>query len=166
MYQLGDRFMYGAHGVCEILDIEQRRIDKKNIEYYVLSPVGNSKACFYIPTQNPKALSKLSPLLTIEELKTLLVEQANSDDVWLEDENARRQKLKEVMASCQHAELISWVRAMHIHRRSLCSSGKKFHQADETFLKDAEKILLTEFSIVLDIPVTSVTDYIHELLLQ
>ena len=164
MYQLGDRFMYGAHGVCEILDIEQKRIDKKDIEYYVLAPIGNAKACFYIPTNNPKALSKLSPLLTMSELKELLLEQAKGRDVWVNDENARKQRLKEVIASGDHAELIQWVRTLHIHRKKLVECGKKFHQIDENFLKDAEKILITEFSVILEIPEASVVQYIQNLI--
>ena len=165
MYKLGDRVMYGTHGVCEIVRLEQKRIERKNIEYYVLSPVHSSSACFYIPTQNEKALSKLTSLLSKDELVRVLTDQAAAEDPWIDDENARRQLIKEVLASGNQAELIRWVRTMHIHRSLLLDAGKKFHQADEMFLKDAEKILMTEFAIVLEIPEDSVRQCVQQLVM-
>ena len=166
MYKLGDLVMYGAHGVCEIKNIEQRRIDRKNIEYYVLSPVYNATSCFYIPTNNEKALSKLCPILSEGELKALLLQQADCADVWIDEENARKQRLKEVLSQANRVELIQWVKTMHLHRSLLLENGKKFHQIDESFLKDAEKILTTEFAVVLHIPENAVRGYVHQLIMQ
>ena len=163
MYKLGDRVMYGVHGVCEIVNIEQRRVDKKNIEYLVLSPVQSANSCFYIPTQNEKALSKLYPLLTKEELLQMLTEQVNGADRWVDDENSRKQLIKDVLGSGNRSEMVSWVRTMHIHRRLLLEAGKKFHQADEIFLKDAERLLTTEFAIVLGITESAVRQYVERL---
>ena len=163
LFKLGDRVLYGAHGVCEIVNIEQRRIERKNIEYFVLSPVSNAATCFYIPMQNEKALSKLTPLLSKEELTHILQTQSAADDPWIEDENTRKQQTKEVLASGNHSELIRWVKTMHIHRRLLLDAGKKFHQADDLFLKDAEKILITEFAIVLNVSEDSVRECIQQI---
>ena len=161
LYHPGNQVFYCSHGVCEILDIEQRRIDKKNIEYYVLSPVCNPNARFYIPTSNPKVVSKLSPLLTAEELQIFLAELCDSRDLWIDEENLRKQKLKDVIASGKQTDLIQWVRALHMHKRALLDQGKKFHMADESFLKDAEKILIAEFSIIWKIPKESVIQQVH-----
>lgn len=161
MFTTGDRVMYGSHGVCTIVDIEQRRIDRKDIEYYVLCPIKQIDARFYIPVQNPKALSKLSPLLSPMQLEALFREQANAADIWIEDENMRKQKYKEVISSGNRADLIQWVRSLHIRRRMIAEAGKKFHQADDNFLKDAEKLLTTEFSIVLNISEDLVREYVE-----
>lgn len=163
MFKLGDQVLYGAHGVCRIVSVEQRRVDRKNIEYYVLSPVSNATTCFYIPMHSEKALSKLSPLLSKAELMRILQAQSIADDPWIEDENTRKQHTKEVLSSGDHAELIRWVRTMHLHRRLLQELGKKFHQSDESFLKDAEKILTTEFAIVLNISEDSVRNCIQQM---
>jgi len=161
VYKLGDQVVYGIHGVYRIVDIEQRRIDRKTIEYYVLSPVHSETSCFYIPTQNEKALSKLVPLLTEEELSRLLL-WAKDEDLWIEEDNSRKQKVKEVLASADRKEMIGWVRTMHIHRQRLLNEGRKFHQADELFLKDAEKLLTTEFAIVLGIAKSAVRQYVEK----
>ena len=39
MYQTGDFVVYGTHGVCRILTIEERRIDRKTAAYYILEPI-------------------------------------------------------------------------------------------------------------------------------
>ena len=36
--QVGSQVVYGIHGVCCIIDTEVRRIDRKNVEYFVLEP--------------------------------------------------------------------------------------------------------------------------------
>lgn len=164
MYKPGDRIIYGSHGVCEILEIELKRIDRKNIEYYILAPIGNQGGRFFIPTQNPQALSKLSPLPKIEQLKEFLLLESDGIDVWIEDENTRKQKYKEVIASGDFTNLIRWVRSLHIHKRMLFDCGKKFHQADENFLRDAEKILTTVFAVVLEITEDAVTPYVKDLI--
>jgi RNA polymerase-interacting CarD/CdnL/TRCF family regulator len=38
MYQVGDRFIYGIHGVCEIVELQTQRVSGKAIQYYVLQP--------------------------------------------------------------------------------------------------------------------------------
>lgn len=38
MYQIGEQVVYGIHGICQILDVEERRIDGKSHRYYVLEP--------------------------------------------------------------------------------------------------------------------------------
>ena len=32
MYQIGDRVVYGIHGVCGIVAVEHRKMDRKNVE--------------------------------------------------------------------------------------------------------------------------------------
>lgn len=36
MFQSGDQVIYGIHGMCRIIELETRKIDRKLIEYYVL----------------------------------------------------------------------------------------------------------------------------------
>ena len=45
MYQVGDRVVYGIHGVCQVVAIEEQRVDRKNLTYLALEPVphGGSK---------------------------------------------------------------------------------------------------------------------------
>lgn len=164
MYQCGERVFYGSHGVCQIVDIETRKIDRKMIEYYVLEPVEQIGARFYIPTQNQAALSKLRPILTQGELEALLTADETSKDAWIEDENQRKQLYRELISCGDCAALIRMVHNLYKHKFAQEQAGRKFHLCDENFLRDAQKLLESECSLVLDLPREKVGQYIKEML--
>ena len=161
MLQVGSQVVYGIHGVCCIIDVESRRVDRKNVEYFVLEPRDQPGARFYVPTQNQVALSKLRQLLTKEELDALLTSEATHQDCWVKDENKRKLKYRELINSGDRAALISMIRALHTHKENQLAAGRKFHLCDENFLRDAQKVLSSEFSLVLGIPVSEVGSYIE-----
>lgn len=161
MLQLGDRIVYGIHGVCCVVDIEQRIIDRKKADYYVLEPVDQPGAKFYVPTHNQIAVSKLRPLLTLQELEDLLQSHETHADIWIADENRRKQRYRELINSGDRASLICMIRSLHKHKEAQLAAGRKFHLCDENFLKDAQKLLTSEFSVVLNIPPSDVRAYIE-----
>lgn len=160
MFQQGDRVVYGIHGVCEIVELEQRIVDKKVAQYYVLEPLNQPQSRFYVPTGNPLAVAKLRKVLTKEELD-LLLQSGLQEDAWIEDENRRKQSYRELIVSGDRASLIAMVRALHKHRQAQALAGKKLHLCDENFLRDAERILGGEFSLVLNIAPDQVGEYIE-----
>lgn len=161
MLAQGDKVVYGIHGVCRILELEKRTVDRKQVEYYVLEPLDQSETRFYIPTHNQAAVAKLRPLLTREQLDALLQGDGLDLNIWITDENQRKQRYRELIGSGNRAALISMVRALHRHRSEQASMGRKFHMCDENFLRDAEKLLSSEFSMVLGIPQSEVGNYIQ-----
>lgn len=164
VFQCGDMVLYGSHGICQILDVETKKIDRKSIEYFVLQPIEQPGAKFYIPTQNTAALSKLRPLLTSKELDALLYEQAKCSPDWIEDESKRKQQYKDLISSGDRAALLSMIHALYKHRQLQLSAGRKFHLCDENFLRDAEKLLNTEFALVLGIQPEEVGAYVRKAL--
>ena len=164
MLQCGDVVLYGIHGVCKILELEDRKIDRKIIEYYVLEPIEQPGTRFYVPTQNQAAVSKLRPMLTKEQLEQLLYAERGNDDAWINDENQRKQLYRELINSGDRAALVRMVRSLHIHKKEQLNAGKKVHLCDENFLRDAEKLLSSEFSLVLGIEQSAVAAYIQEAL--
>ena len=161
MVQLGDRVVYGGHGVCALVDMELRTIDRKKVEYYVLEPVDQPGAKFYVPAHNQVALSKLKPLLSPAELEALLVSSASREDLWIADENRRKQQYRELINSGDRAALICMIRSLRKHKVSQLEAGRKFHLCDENFLKDAQKLICSEVSHVLGIPATEVVSYLN-----
>lgn len=160
MFQKGDRVIYGIHGVCEIVELEQRIVDRKTVEYYVLEPINQAQSRFYVPTENPVAVGKLRKVLTKQELDRLLQSELE-EDIWIEDENRRKQAYRELIVSGDRASLIAMVRALHKHREAQALAGKKLHLCDENFLRDAERILGGEFALVLNIAPDEVGKYIE-----
>lgn len=161
MYQCGDQVVYGIHGVCKILDLELRKVDRNKVEYYVLSPLDQPDARFYVPTQNQAAVAKLRPILTREALDALLQSENAGKDTWIADENQRKQRYRELISSGDRAALICMVRTLHKHKAEQLASGRKFHLCDENFLRDAQKLLSSEFSLVLNIHPDEVGAYIQ-----
>ena len=161
MFQRDDLVLYGIHGICKIVDLEIKKIDRKQIEYYVLEPIDQSGAHFYIPTQNQTAVSKLRPIITYQELETLLRCEHTYTYTWISDENQRKQLYRDLIISGDRKELIRMVHALHKHKQEQELSGRKFHLCDENFLRDAKKLLDAEFSLVLNIPESDVGTYIQ-----
>lgn len=52
------------------------------------------------------------------------------------------------------------IHALHRHKDTQQALGRKFHLCDDNFLHDAEKLLSSEFSVVLDISPDQVGAYI------
>lgn len=158
--QVGADVVYGIHGVCTIIDIEKRVINRKKLEYYVLEPKEQPGSRFYVPTHNEAAVAKLRPLLTAVQLEELLRPNFFQQDPWITDENARKQKYRELINSGDRGALMSMIRALYAHKEAQMAAGRKFHLCDENFLRDAQKLLSAEFSLVLGIPQSEVNAYI------
>lgn len=163
VYQLGDKVVYGVHGVCNIIALEKQLVNRKRVEYFVLEPTDQPGARFYVPTQNEAALAKLRPLMSKEELSSLLASDTIEQVQWIQDENQRKQYYRELINSTDVAVLIGMVRTLHFHKKEQLSSGKKFHLCDENFLKDAQKLLFSEFSDILGMDREEIIEYIHQL---
>ena len=52
--------------------------------------------------------------------------------------------------------------SIHEKKRYVLERKQKFGQLDERFMKKAEELLYSEFSVALDIPKDKVEEYIHD----
>lgn len=160
MYQVGQKIVYGIHGVCCIVDLEEKKIDRKTICYFVLEPIDQPGSRYYVPSENQAALAKIRPLSTKEDLHALLTSPL-SENVWIVDENRRKQHYRELVSSVNLKAMIDMVRCLRLHRRQQMEQGRKFHQCDENFLRDAQRILSTEIAMVMEIPDDQVDTYLQ-----
>ena len=160
MYQTGQQVLYGIHGVCSITGTETRRFGKKKSDYYVLQPVNQPDSRYYIPVGNPAALSKLRPLMTRQEMLELLHSDQVRRNVWIPDENQRKLRYREMITQGDRAEILSMIYCLHRHKKEQQRLGRKFHQCDEGFLKDAEKLMNAEFSHILGLEPGQVAPFI------
>ena len=103
---------------------------------------------FYVPVENEAAVSKLRPLLSREELLELLHSEKVRNYPWIADENQRKLRFRELINSGDRGALMGMIGALHRHKKAQLAAGRKFHQSDENFLSDAQKLLNAEFSQV------------------
>lgn len=162
MIQVGDRVVYGIHGVCRVADQEQRKIDRKMVTYLVLEPVGQEGSQFLVPTHNEKAMAKLRPMLTKEELEAMLQDPKIQQDCWIQDENRRKQTYRDLIGSGNREQLAQMVHTLYRHKRQLALTGKRCHLCDDNFLRDAERLLIHEAALVLDTDPDQAKAYIRE----
>jgi len=161
MYQIGDKVIYGMHGVCMVADLEKRIVDKKEVIYLALEPAGQSGSRFLVPTHNAAAMAKVRPVLSAEELENLLSSDAVREDAWVRDEGQRKQLYRELISSCDRQRLLQMISSLYRYRKTQTAAGKKFHMCDENFLRDAEKILSGEIASTLEIPSAEALKYLR-----
>lgn len=162
MFQIGDQVVYGTHGVCSIVSQEDRVINRKRVSYYVLEPAAQKGAQYLVPAQNQAALAKLRKILTREELAVLFQHPDIRRDIWISQENLRKQTFREKISGGDRMALMQMICTLYRHRTEQQAVGKKIHQADEGFLRDAEKLLAGEIAVVLDIDIPQAIGYLRE----
>lgn len=162
MFQIQDRVLYGSHGACTIVAIESMRFGKTRAKYYVLQPLEQPDSKFYVPVDNESAVAKLSALLSKEALLELLHSESVKENNWIADEGQRKLRYKELINSADRCALLNMIYCLHQHKKAQIEAGKKFHQCDENFLHDAQKLLNSEFALVFGLQQGSVNDFILE----
>lgn len=160
-FQPGDQVVYGIHGVCRIGEIEKKTVDRKTVEYYVLRPCNQTDAIYYVPVHNQAAVAKMRKMLTAEQLNALLDSDEIRDDCWISEENLRKDRYRKLIARADCAELIAMISSLHLHKQRQLEAGKKFHICDENFLKDAQRLIASEVSQILNIQPGEVEGYIR-----
>ena len=161
MYQVGDKVIYGIHGVCIVTDLEKKTVDGKQVTYLVLEPPGQPGSRFLVPTHNTAAMGKVRPMLSREELEDLLSSDAVKQDAWISEEGRRKQHYRELITGCDRQHLAQMVCSLYRYRRAQTAAGKRIHMCDENFLRDAEKLLSGEIAATLEIPSAEALKYLR-----
>lgn len=151
MYQVGNQVVYGIHGVCRVVDQEERVVDRKRVTYLALEPVGQDGSRYLVPTHNAAAMAKLRPMLSKQELEAMMDSEEVKTDGWIGDENQRKQVYRDLISSGDRAKLMQMVHTLYRHKAKQTAAGRKVHLCDDNFLRDAEKLLLGEVSIVMNL---------------
>ena len=161
MFQIGERVVYGFHGVCRVADLEERVIDRKRAVYMVLEPMGPGSSRFYVPTHNAAAMSKVKRMLSGEELESLLLSPSVRNGKWIPEENLRKQTYRSLISSGDREKLMQMVRCIYLYKAEQAAAGKRCHLCDENFLRDAEKLLTAEIAIILDMTPEEAKQYLR-----
>ena len=162
MFKINDVVVYGSQGVCEILDIEEKKIGGESKSYFVLKPKADRGATFYVPTWNEKAWGKMRKVMTKKDVNALIDSMPNKTPTWISNENERKEAYKKILASGDQAAIISMIQALFIHKRERETEGKRMHMSDERFMKEAEQILYNEWQYVLNVDKAGLMAYIFE----
>ncbi len=161
MYQVGERVVYGIHGVCCVAELEQRVVDGVLRTYLVLEPVGQDGSRFLVPAHNAVAMGKLRRMLSAEEIPALLQSDKVHNGVWIMEENRRKQTYRELISSSDSERLMQMVCTLYRHKAAQAAAGRKVHQCDDNFLRDAEKLLSGEIALAMDMEYDQARAYLR-----
>ena len=164
MYAIGDKILYGTLGVMEIVDISEQPVGDVTKQYYVLKEYASpSSSLTYVPTDNELLLGNIKPLLTKEEIVQVIKEAKESPLLeWIEDNRARAEFYKKVLATLDRAKMLVMIDTVIDTGKRREKEGKKNYIADENSMRKAEKMISTEFALVLGIPESEVPAFIKK----
>lgn len=161
MYESGTHIVYGVQGVCKVIGKEKQLINRKRTEFLVLEPLVNSESRFFVPTQNPAAMSKILSILSREELESLMTSPQLREECWISHENIRKQHYRELLSSGDRVQILRMVYALYRYKEEQLAAGRKFHQIDDNFLRDAEKLICSEISLVMELTMEESREYLR-----
>ena len=154
--------MYGVHGVCRVVGTEKQLVNRKRTLYLVLEPLSQSESRFYLPAGNPTAMGKLRAVLSREELTELLGSDEVRSDVWIQEENRRKLHYRELIGSGDRVALMQMVATLYRYKAEQLAAGRKFHQSDDNFLRDAERLLASEIALVMELTPEEARNYLRQ----
>lgn len=156
--KIGTYVMYGKTGVCLIK--EQTVMSGR--QYYVLSPVSDSRSSVYVPCDNLDLLARMRPLLSPEEIDCLLSAADEVKLAWVEDRNERGMLYRTIIGSGDRQELVRLLCCLMRKKQERLGIGKRLSSMDENTLQECVRLVQEEFSMVLGIAKRDVGPYIQE----
>lgn len=158
MFKVNDYVVYGLNGVCMVEDIEKMMLKNKELEYYILSPINNKKMTIKIPVDN-KTMS-IRELMSKNDVMNLIEFISKKETIQIDDYRKKNQEYKSIIRSGNVIEIIKVINSINLEKDEKTSLGKKINKTEDDILISAKKQLYQEMSIVLDININEVEDYI------
>ena len=165
MHKIGDKVVYGANGVMTVVDIREELFDGLSRSYYVLSPVEiSTDSLTFVPCDNERLVEAMHPLLTKEEAIDLIRRSKEIPPVdWIEASRARTDYFKKIMESGDREAIFGMIAAIDRCAKRREAEGKKNFIADENARAKAQRLLYSEFSVVLSVPEDQISAYIDSI---
>ncbi len=166
MHKIGDNIMYGANGVMTIVDIREESIGDISRSYYVLRPASSrSDSLTFVPTENEKLVEAMRPLLTRDEVISLIKEMKNPKPIeWINENRPRSEAFKRIMESGDREMMVAMIHAIDENAKRREAEGKKNFLSDENAKQKAQKLLYSEFSIVLEIAEDAIPEFVENII--
>lgn len=157
MYQKGDYISYSGHGVCRISDIRAMDFGSGKQDYYIIEPIAAGNATIYLPRDNPKALSRIRPVLTKEEIDAIIFSVRNDQIPWINDRKVRIAQFQQILSRRDTRELLMMASCLHKRR-----TEKGLPASELEMLHKAEGMIEQEFSFALNIQREDIGQYIRD----
>lgn len=163
MAKIGELVRYGQSGVCRIDEIRTMKIQDRETDYYILTPLYKASSVLYVPCENAELVAKMRPLLQKEEIEPLVKEAKKTKTEWIRDFRRRSELSKKALSSSEPMQLLLLIKSICEHRKDE-NETKRVHTTDDYFLRDAEMLLYSEISLVAKAEMAEVEEKIKKAL--
>ncbi len=162
MHNIGDLVLYGSNGLLKIIDIREEEVLGETRKYYVLSDLSsNSASQIFVPADNKKLVSSMRPMLTKDEVMTLISSLSELPCAeWHNDNRTRSESFRRVIESGDRAGMLAIIKSVYENGLKRNEAGKKNYLTDEAFMRKAKKLIEYEFATVLGIDESEVENFI------
>lgn len=156
---INEAVIHIPEGVCRVTDLIERNLSGiGSRKYYVLTPVYDRGTKIYVPADADSA--KLRPLIGVGDVLALIDSIPFAESVWQENDKKRHESFNQILARCDHGEMVCLLSTLRVKAAEKKKLGKKFHSADERVLRETQRLLYGEFGFVLGISPKEVPDFI------
>ena len=150
MFQIGDVLVYTTYGICRVENIIEMNFNGSLTKYYILVPLSEAKTELTIPVDNPITNSRLHKLLTPEEINEVINQIVYLEPFWIPNDNERKKAFNDIIKKGDRKDTLQMLKSVKKHQLSLKDKVRKLHACDEQVMHDAEKLIVDEFSYVLN----------------
>ena len=159
MFSIGDNVYYGAHGICEIEDIQEQSFTGEKKQYYLLRS-HNDSLKLYHPVETEH--SKLTPILSKETAITLLEVFKQPAGKWHERLTERQKGYQEALESADHVQIAKMVNTLMRKRLELEAIDKKLHSQDIQVLTQVVPVFYEGLAMSLGLTADQVSEQIKQ----
>ena len=162
MYQIDEVVIYTTYGICQIKEIREIAIGDRTNRYYVLIPLFETNTELTVPIDNPITNLRLHKLLSKDEISNIIDHIPDLEPYWIENENERKKVFSDIIKAGNREETLKLIKSIRYHAIDIKDKNRKLHACDETHMKEAEKLIVDEFSYVLEKNKDDVSNIINE----
>ena len=159
-FNINDYILYLGTGICHIDDIRTESFGADAKEYFVMHAVNDPKSVIFVPVDSERLTSAMLELLSPDEIDALIDEAESKELEWIPDNKQRMSAFGEIISSGNRLDTLLIFKKLSLLKKELEAQKRKFYATDERLLANAGKVILEEFSFVLQIEQSEVVTYI------
>ncbi len=160
IYVIGDYINYRNNGICVIEDITEMDLGLGKKKYYILRSVYEENTRIKVPVDSKAVKSNMRRILSKPEIDSIIEETENSGYQWIDDYKKRASAFEAILNTGNRADILWVIKSLSLYKASAKDQKRKFGVTDEKILDKASKMVLQEFSFILQIKQEEVIPYI------
>ena len=152
MYKIGDYVIY-LKDVCKIFDIKEKYMN--DTDYYILVPINDESLKLSVPVTN----ETLKNLPSLNEVNAMLDNICNIS-VLTEENKQLEDEYKKLISSGSYEDLIKVIKTAYLRNKKRLDNKRSISSKDKNYMEMAEKHLIPELAIVLDMSIDETEQYV------